>query len=423
MICSVSMEPFATSRRELARVQKVGQVPIAAKELVTINFTALDALKSARALPTTPNCKKLVWCLGRTSLYPIFSYDHVRCHPWTGECICKEGWDGQTCSRPCPTYTFGLGCRNVCTCKNDAHCDPVNGTCVCLSGIDPPPSLVRSIIVLASILFLFFRSVPFHKQQQATSATTARIPVQRGFTDTIVPTSALVKTEATAQIRTDNANVLSDGPVSCVNLRAGPAFTGRIARSNVTVKTELLAITWLVSPVHPSSSFLKRFPSFTDTLQANVRVAPDLRTTHAMPPVRKAVSVWIARRRASARKERPKLATPSLASASVTQITAESDARLSALKVDTVRNVVMFAIARTTALATTWATVSVNADGRENCARIRVLRVFRLLLFYNDNDFFKLFFFFQVSMARNAASPARLASMVIDTFLCWISQL
>ena len=156
MICSVSMEPFATSRRELARVQKVGQVPIAAKELVTINFTALDALKSARALPTTPNCKKLVWCLGRTSLYPIFSYDHVRCHPWTGECICKEGWDGQTCSRPCPTYTFGLGCRNVCTCKNDAHCDPVNGTCVCLSGIDPPPSLVRSIIVLASILFLFF---------------------------------------------------------------------------------------------------------------------------------------------------------------------------------------------------------------------------------------------------------------------------
>ena len=78
----------------------------------------------------------------------------------------------------------------------------------------------------------------------------------------------------------------------------------------------------------------------------------------------------------------------------------------------------MFAIARTTALATTWATVSVNADGRENCARIRVLRVFRLLLFYNDNDFFKLFFFFQVSMARNAASPARLASMVIDTFLC-----
>ena len=48
----------------------------------------------------------------------------------------------------------------------------------------------------------------------------------------------------------------------------------------------------------------------------------------------------------------------------------------------------MFAIARTTALATTWATVSVNADGRENCARIRVLRVFRLLLFYNDDDVF-----------------------------------
>ena len=114
--------------------------------------------------------------------------------------------------------------------------------CVCPVLIRlPPPWSGR---LLFWLLFFFFSfSVPFHKQQQATSATTARIPVQRGFTDTIVPTSALVKTEATAQIRTDNANVLSDGPVSCVNLRAGPAFTGRIARSNVTVKTELLAIT------------------------------------------------------------------------------------------------------------------------------------------------------------------------------------
>lgn len=60
------MEPFATSPRGRALVQKVGQVPIVAKELVTINSTALDALKSARARPTTPNCMELAF-------FPFFS--------------------------------------------------------------------------------------------------------------------------------------------------------------------------------------------------------------------------------------------------------------------------------------------------------------------------------------------------------------
>ena len=65
----------------------------------------------------------------------------------------------------------------------------------------------------------------------------------------------------------------------------------------------------------------------------------------------------------------------------------------------------MFAIARTTALATTWATVSVNADGRENCARIRVLRVFRLLLVYNDDDVLKLFFFLPGFYGKKCRQP------------------
>ena len=57
-----------------------------------------------------------------------------RCHPWTGECECKPGWDGTMCSRPCPFYTYGKGCRNNCNCKNDAQCSPVNGTCICAAG-------------------------------------------------------------------------------------------------------------------------------------------------------------------------------------------------------------------------------------------------------------------------------------------------
>jgi Laminin EGF-like (Domains III and V). len=58
-----------------------------------------------------------------------------RCHPWTGDCECKPGWDGKMCSRPCPFYTYGKGCRNNCNCKNDAQCTPVNGTCICAAGV------------------------------------------------------------------------------------------------------------------------------------------------------------------------------------------------------------------------------------------------------------------------------------------------
>ena len=101
-------------------------------------------------------CVLFCFCLKIHFMF-LFFHNLIRCHPWTGECICKAGWDGQTCSRPCPTYTFGLGCRNVCTCKNDAHCDPVNGTCVCLSGIDPAKTPHSATIQLIFFAF-FFRS-------------------------------------------------------------------------------------------------------------------------------------------------------------------------------------------------------------------------------------------------------------------------
>lgn len=56
------------------------------------------------------------------------------CHPWSGQCSCKIGWDGETCSRPCPFYTYGKGCQDRCNCKNNAQCSPVNGTCICAAG-------------------------------------------------------------------------------------------------------------------------------------------------------------------------------------------------------------------------------------------------------------------------------------------------
>lgn len=54
---SVKMEPFATSRTVLALAPKAGPVPIAVKEPVPTSFTALDALRSVRALPIILNCK------------------------------------------------------------------------------------------------------------------------------------------------------------------------------------------------------------------------------------------------------------------------------------------------------------------------------------------------------------------------------
>ena len=58
----------------------------------------------------------------------------TRCHPWTGACICKPGYAGYHCHRPCPVYTYGRDCRNVCDCQNDAFCDSASGKCTCAPG-------------------------------------------------------------------------------------------------------------------------------------------------------------------------------------------------------------------------------------------------------------------------------------------------
>lgn len=56
------------------------------------------------------------------------------CHPWDGECMCKPGWSGKTCSRPCPLLMYGKNCDHKCKCKNNSQCSPINGSCICAAG-------------------------------------------------------------------------------------------------------------------------------------------------------------------------------------------------------------------------------------------------------------------------------------------------
>ena len=46
-------------------------------------------------------------------MYRIFTQYLHRCHPWTGQCLCKPGYSGAHCHRPCPVYTYGPGCEQV----------------------------------------------------------------------------------------------------------------------------------------------------------------------------------------------------------------------------------------------------------------------------------------------------------------------
>lgn len=56
------------------------------------------------------------------------------CHPWDGECMCKPGWSGKTCSRSCPLLMYGKNCEHKCKCKNNSQCSPINGSCICAAG-------------------------------------------------------------------------------------------------------------------------------------------------------------------------------------------------------------------------------------------------------------------------------------------------
>ena len=74
------------------------------------------------------------------------------CDPVDGTCICLSGFTGSSCvdSKPlqiqklgrstisfktvCPEETFGDNCQQECQCQNGASCNHVDGTCICSAG-------------------------------------------------------------------------------------------------------------------------------------------------------------------------------------------------------------------------------------------------------------------------------------------------
>ena len=48
-----------------------------------------------------------------SSLNSFLNLTISSCHSWTGECLCKPGFSGTHCHRPCPTYTYGQDCLQV----------------------------------------------------------------------------------------------------------------------------------------------------------------------------------------------------------------------------------------------------------------------------------------------------------------------
>uniref|UniRef100_A0A7M5X2G3 EGF-like domain-containing protein n=1 Tax=Clytia hemisphaerica TaxID=252671 RepID=A0A7M5X2G3_9CNID len=77
-----------------------------------------------------PDCKETCDCDFRNSNR---SYT---CDPQSGQCFCKAGWKGRSCTQPCDEKHFGNGCL-PCECSLDfmkGSCDQFNGSCHCLDG-------------------------------------------------------------------------------------------------------------------------------------------------------------------------------------------------------------------------------------------------------------------------------------------------
>lgn len=53
---------------------------------------------------------------------------------------------GASCGTPCLPGTYGVNCSSMCSCKNEATCSPVDGSCACKAG----KCLLRSILFLCN---------------------------------------------------------------------------------------------------------------------------------------------------------------------------------------------------------------------------------------------------------------------------------
>ena len=56
------------------------------------------------------------------------------CEPEDGACVCSPGWLGELCDQQCDKGKYGKNCQYECGCKNGASCDPESGQCKCAPG-------------------------------------------------------------------------------------------------------------------------------------------------------------------------------------------------------------------------------------------------------------------------------------------------
>ncbi|GFV24230.1 platelet endothelial aggregation receptor 1, partial [Trichonephila clavipes] len=60
--------------------------------------------------------------------------NEATCLPDTGQCLCTPGWKGGNCELPCSSDYYGQECKQKCECENGAACNPVDGSCTCTPG-------------------------------------------------------------------------------------------------------------------------------------------------------------------------------------------------------------------------------------------------------------------------------------------------
>jgi hypothetical protein len=82
-------------------------------------FTGDGCTKQCSKGQWGPGCKYQCRCRG----YP--------CNSLTGECECPPGSMGANCDSACGRDHYGPNCRYVCSCKNGGECDRITGQCRC----------------------------------------------------------------------------------------------------------------------------------------------------------------------------------------------------------------------------------------------------------------------------------------------------
>ncbi|KAK6181661.1 hypothetical protein SNE40_009472 [Patella caerulea] len=79
-------------------------------------------------------CQNSTWGLSCRNKCSCNMTTTAECNAIDGSCHCKPGFSGDTCQIPCQSGFFGENCKTQCNCKETEECDPVSGTCRCKDG-------------------------------------------------------------------------------------------------------------------------------------------------------------------------------------------------------------------------------------------------------------------------------------------------